>query len=248
MEHKEFPYLYMKSAAEAKGYDELDRWRESYKVNLACKKAIEEAIRQDFDGMHLKEGCVQRIISEYGFKRMEWVLANTVQQKPGDGRFRPDNRKWADSFFIPEENHNADFVVNSHSEVLNGFIQGFRQEYDNLQLFGPDHCEYISGQELKGKALVLSARTLKESYWTQENQLWLATEGFGCSPTASGRAVYAICRDAPPKDYHGHVMALSDVVELYDRHGSSFYYCDRIGFREISFQPQEQGSCMKMSL
>lgn len=60
--------------------------------------------------------------------------------------------------------------------------------------------------------------------------------------------VYAICRDVPPRDYHGHVMALSDVVELYDRHGSSFYYCDRIGFREISFQPQEQDSCMKMSL
>lgn len=73
MEHKEFPYLYMNSAAEAKRYDELDRWRESYKVNVACKKAIEEAIRQDFDGMHLKEGCVQRVISEYGFKRMEWV-------------------------------------------------------------------------------------------------------------------------------------------------------------------------------
>lgn len=27
----------------------------------------------------------------------------------------------------------------------------------------------------------------------QENQIWYATRGFGCSPTASGRAVYATC-------------------------------------------------------
>ena len=193
MGNKEYPYLYMNSAAEAKRYDELDRWRESHRANVACKKAIEDAIRRDFDGMHLKDNCVQSVLSEHGFKRMEWVLANTVQQKPEDGRFRPDNRRWADSFFIPEEKHNADFVVNSHSEVLNGFIQGFRQEYDSLRLFGPDHCEYISGQELKGKVLVLSTRTLKESYWTQENQLWLATGGFGCRPSASGRAVFATC-------------------------------------------------------
>lgn len=194
MESKEYPYLYMNSAAEAKRYDELDRWRESYKVNVACKKAIEEAIRRDFDGMHLKDGCVRSVISEYGFKRVEWVLANTLKEKYYDGRFSPDNRKWGESFNVPNDGvHNLGFVVDSHSAVLDGFVQMFRQEFDNLHLFGPDHCEYISGQELKGKVLVLSARTLKESYWSQENQLWLATGGFGCSPTASGRAVYATC-------------------------------------------------------
>lgn len=41
--------------------------------------------------------------------------------------------------------------------------------------------------------LVMSPFTLKESYWAPENQLWLATGGFGCSPTAVGRAVYATC-------------------------------------------------------
>ena len=41
--------------------------------------------------------------------------------------------------------------------------------------------------------LVMSPYTLKESYWAPENQLWLASGGFGCSPTAAGRAVYATC-------------------------------------------------------
>lgn len=193
MGNKEYPYLYMNSAAEAKRYDELALWRESHRANVACKKAIEDAIRRDFDGMHLKDNCVQSVLSEYGFKRMEWVLANTVQQKPEDGRFRSDNREWANAFNIPKENHNSDFVVGSHPEVLNGFIQNFRQEFDNLQLFGPSHCESMSGQELTDKVLVLSTHTLKESYWMPENQLWLATGGFGCAPKASGRAVFATC-------------------------------------------------------
>lgn len=193
MENKEYPYLYMNSAAEAKRYDELDRWRESHRANVACKKAIEDAIRRDFDGMYLKDTCVRSVLSEYGFKRTEWVLANTVQQKPEDDRFRPDSRKWANAFHIPRENHNSDFVVESHSEVLNGFIQNFRQEFDDLRLFGPSHCESMFGQELTGKVLVLSTHTLKESYWTPENQLWLATGGFGCVPNASGRAVFATC-------------------------------------------------------
>ena len=35
--------------------------------------------------------------------------------------------------------------------------------------------------------------TLREACWNPRNQLWLAEGGFGCSPDASGRAVYATC-------------------------------------------------------
>ena len=51
----------------------------------------------------------------------------------------------------------------------------------------------MTGQALEGTVLVMSPFTLKESYWAPENQLWLATGGFGCTPTASGRVVYATC-------------------------------------------------------
>lgn len=40
---------------------------------------------------------------------------------------------------------------------------------------------------------MLSPDTLKESYWSQENQLWYAHDGFGCSPTAIGRSVRCTC-------------------------------------------------------
>ena len=46
--------------------------------------------------MHLKDGTVEKIVELYGYKRVEHVLANTVQERRGDGRFRPDNRAWAE--------------------------------------------------------------------------------------------------------------------------------------------------------
>lgn len=40
--------------------------------------------------------------------------------------------------------------------------------------------------------------------------------------------------------YQGHSLSMSDVIELYDRDGSTFHYVDRFGFKEIDFQPPEQ--------
>ena len=48
---KDHEYLYPYSSQEAKKRNQLSMWRESYHVNVACRNAIEETIRQNFDGM-----------------------------------------------------------------------------------------------------------------------------------------------------------------------------------------------------
>ena len=186
-------YLYLGSISEARRNNELDDWRESHKQNILCKQAIEDAIRKGFDGMHLDKICARSVIEEYGFKRVGWVLATTLQQKKEDGRFSPQNKEWAASTFIPRCDRNHDFTVQSHPAVLDGFVNQFRKEQALLQMFDRTHCTTMTGQDLEGKVLVMSPYTLKESYWAPENQLWLAGGGFGCSPTAAGRAVYATC-------------------------------------------------------
>ena len=193
MKLREYPYLYLGSAREAKEYGELDQWRESHKLNIQCKHAIEDAIRRNFDGMNLNMDCVKSTIEEFGFKRVGWVLANTIKSKDWDGRFSQANKAWASNNFIPPETSNSDFVVESHPAGLDGFIAAFHKAKAELQMFDSSHCDSLTGQALEGKVLVMSPYTLKESYWSQENQLWLATGGFGCSPTAAGRAVYATC-------------------------------------------------------
>ena len=75
------PYLYLGSLSEAKRSNEAGLWRASHQCNIACKQAIEAAIRAGFDGMHLKADCARGVIAQYGFKRVGWVLANTIQKK-----------------------------------------------------------------------------------------------------------------------------------------------------------------------
>ena len=190
---KDHAYLYLGSVSEARRYNELDRWRASHEQNIACKQAIEDAIRKGFDGMYLDQACAWSVIEAFGFKRVGWVLSSTLQQKKDDGRFSPQNKEWAKTTFIPRSDRNHDFTVESHPAVLDGFVNQFRKAQAELQMFDCSHCDTMTGQELTGKVLVMSPFTLKESYWAQENQLWLATGGFGCSPSAAGRAVYATC-------------------------------------------------------
>ena len=188
-------YLYPGSIEYARQRNEIALWRESWKANIACKKAIEEAIRRDFDGMHLNPDCADGVIAEYGFKRVNFVLANTIQEKANDGRFSGKNKAWAKMTSIPsDKEHNYTFAVDSHPAVLDGFVDEYREAYQALGLFDHAQCEADTNSlDFTGKVLVLSPNILKEECWRQADQLWYAHDGFGCSPNANGRSVRCTC-------------------------------------------------------
>ena len=188
-------YLYPYSAKEARERNELSLWRESHRANIACREAIEDAIRRNFDGMNLQTDCLKAVLDEYGYKRTERVLAATLQELSWDGRFSPANKQWAERRYIPQdERHNAEITVRSHPAVLDGFVSFYRKAVQALNLFGAEHCAGDRAeQDFTGKVLVLSPGTLKESCWSQENQLWYAHDGFGCRPHAIGRSVRCTC-------------------------------------------------------
>lgn len=188
-------YLYPYSAKEARERNELSLWRESHRANIACRDAIEDAIRRSFDGMHLDKDCTSLVLEKYGYKRTAWVLANTLHELKWDGRFSHANKQWAERCYIPQdERHNAEITVRSHPAVLDGFVTFYRKAVQALNLFGAEHCVGDRAeQDFTGKVLVLSPDTLKESCWSQENQLWYAHDGFGCRPHAIGRSVRCTC-------------------------------------------------------
>lgn len=179
---KDHAYLYLGSVSEARRQNELALWRASHLENIACKQAIEEAIRRGFDGMHLSHDCARGVIEDFGFKRVGWVLAATLQQKQYDGRFSPQNKTWAASTFIPPCDRNYEFTVESHPAVLDGFVNAFQEAQAELKLFNGSQCDDMTGQELEGKVLVMSPMTLRESYWAPENQLWRPA-GLAAPPT-----------------------------------------------------------------
>lgn len=50
--------------------------------------------------------------------------------------------------------------------------------------------------------------------------------------------VYQMFNLNHPKDYMGRSLSVSDVVEVKDEKGSLFFFCDSIGFEQISFNPE----------
>ena len=58
--------MYPWSREEAQNYGELDLWRESYKENCRCARAIEQAISRNFNGYTLNTDCLQEILEEFG--------------------------------------------------------------------------------------------------------------------------------------------------------------------------------------
>ena len=187
--------MYPYTAKEARERGELELWRANFRTNCACAGAIELAIRRDFDGMHLGADCAKSVIDQYGYKRVGFVLANTLQEQSYDGRYHETNKRWSRSIFVHEDGgHRHTFLINSHPAVLDGFVSEYRAELTKLHLFGAEHCESNSGeQDFTGRVLILSPDTLRESYWQPENQLWLALSGFGCQPHARGRSVLCTC-------------------------------------------------------
>jgi hypothetical protein len=67
---------------------------------------------------------------------------------------------------------------------------------------------------------------------------WLVYDGQ--VETNDLEALYTKFNIDHPPGYKGHSLSMSDVQELYDHEGSTFYYCDRFGFKEIPFQELEQ--------
>lgn len=189
-------YLYPCSSEEARRRNEMSLWRASHKANLACKEEIELAIGTHFDGTYLEKGCAEKVIQEFGYKRVQWVLAHTVQQLDWSDRFSQTNKEWARQTYIPRDRtHITDLIIVSNQAAVDSFVTQFRCAYQALRLLGPNQCEPGSFERLdyEGKVLVLSPDTLKESYWNTRAQLWLAHDGFGCSPTAIGRSIRCTC-------------------------------------------------------
>lgn len=124
--------LYKYSAETARHNGELDAWRESKKENIRCRDFLDEQIAKRFDGMTLPSDCVENTVKEFGYDRTMWVIANTIQNRKGDGRFHSRNTEWAKRFNIPDTGRNYEFALNSHSCLVDGAADDIRKENENI--------------------------------------------------------------------------------------------------------------------
>ena len=116
--------MYKGTAAEAREKGEFDLWRESHRETQRCRDAIDQTIREHFDGWYLEHDIHLPVIEEFGIERVNTVIASTLAHKDYDGRFSHHNRDWASGLDVTTDDR---YVSEAHPAVLDGFIDMVRK-------------------------------------------------------------------------------------------------------------------------
>lgn len=135
---KDSPYPH--SAVYALENGELEQYRASYRANVDCKKAIEDAIHANYkDNCLDSAGVLAKLRENYSINRIRYVLAATVQEKDWDGRIDDRNKAWAKTIPVPEDkdgfgtDRKCYFVVDqAHTGLVNLFVTSFRKELEKV--------------------------------------------------------------------------------------------------------------------
>ena len=124
-------YLYPRTYAQKHG--EMEEYRMSRQANIACRDAIDRAIREHYHDNVLSRKAVQNVVGQYGFDRTLYVLAVTVMDKNWDGRISQNNKNWAkmqpvyaDVDELGQEKNQA-FVARSHPGLVDLFLRETRR-------------------------------------------------------------------------------------------------------------------------
>jgi hypothetical protein len=137
MEKEDAP-LYIYPAEYAREHDEMSQYRASNKANSACKKALEEAINDNYRNNCLDSAMALKQVSDvFGRDRIVYVLANSVRQKSWDGRISDKNKAWAQTIPVHENkdswgtDRNCYFVVDqAHTGLLDLLVTHVRKELE----------------------------------------------------------------------------------------------------------------------
>jgi hypothetical protein len=128
--------LYIYPSEYAREHNELPQYRVSNKANIACKKAIEDAIHENYRDNCLDcKAVFKQVSDEFGRDRVVYVLANTVRQKDWDGRITRENKAWAQTVPVYENkdawgtDRNCYFVIDqAHTGLVDLLVTHVRME------------------------------------------------------------------------------------------------------------------------
>ena len=139
--------LYQHDGRYAREHNELDVFRASYRTNIACKEAIEAAIREGFDGMRLAPDAAKDVLAEFGPERVACVLAATLRDMEYDERFSRNNVAWAKTIpMYDDQDRRLNYCVRSHPTMLDDFVSVARKEIAQMAEKESQHRPSIKEQ------------------------------------------------------------------------------------------------------
>ena len=136
---KDLP-IYPYSVSYARDHGELVEYRASYQANIDCSKAIDAAIRENYQNNRLNPAAVGQVVERFGMERTLLVLAVTAHYKDRDGRIDASHKEWAQTMPIPDDKDamgtdrtNAYIVRYAHPGLVNLFIREARKQAQEKQ-------------------------------------------------------------------------------------------------------------------
>ena len=109
----------------------------SLRENARCAEAIEHAIQNHYKDNSLRMDGIQAVIEDFGFERVNWVLAYNARRLSHDRRISRGNKAWAQEVSILEDD-GADakwqrsFRILSHPGLINLCINHVREQQEAL--------------------------------------------------------------------------------------------------------------------
>ena len=132
--------VYPHSVAYAQEHGELEQYRESFRANIACSKAVDAAIRENYQNNRLNPAAVGQVVERFGMERTLLVLAVTARYKDRDGRIDDSHKAWAQTMPIPDDKDtmgtdrtNAYIVRYAHPGLVNLFMREARRQAQEKQ-------------------------------------------------------------------------------------------------------------------
>ena len=110
---------------------EMDAYRASRDANMACRDAIEAAISANYGNNRLaSESAVESVLEQFSPERVEYVLANSIQQKEHDGRIHHSLKEWAKDIQVCPDHAQYCIVDKVNPGLLSLFVTEFNRQMD----------------------------------------------------------------------------------------------------------------------
>jgi len=149
-----YPYPY----EEAYKNTEASYYHASRSLNKECVRRIDELISDCcYKVNHYNlEAVAWAVILEYGFQRVNAVLAFHIQSREYDGRYSNKNKEWAKGFSVIEKAFDGAYL-NAHATLVDSFANHIRQLY--IDLDAPRFSlpgTVVSGETVHGYEIIRS--------------------------------------------------------------------------------------------
>ena len=125
--------VYPYSFEEAAERQETPFFNENRDRNAYCAQAIDSEINASCFETHRYnlELAVMSVIQEYGFARVNAVLAHNLQKSSWDGRYSRANKEWASAVTLPDGAFDYAYLK-AHPILVEDFTKYTRKLYENL--------------------------------------------------------------------------------------------------------------------